>query len=298
MPPKDTPLGACGSGLCRPIKPAAAQQWAAQVRLHPACSDSAGRARVDLKIAYRLAWIVSLWLMMGSAEAQRLASSVVPATSSETEGSSGAALAASAALYVSPAPNPERNFVHYSLWPRPYVDGGLSLMQGGYFPAAGNVGAGVNVEASRFIAVGAASVDDAHKLDSGTGHDTYLEARGFLRFGRGWYGGGGTQWNKLTTDDYTKQAWRPAFGGGKDVFRNAFSLRTQVLYVFPGTDRLNASQGPEISLWSPSPATNRHLFYYQTIAIYGAHQTSVPGDPGTNVRYVNAFASFTVMYRF
>jgi len=251
-----------------------------------------------VKIAYRLAWIVSLGLTMGSAEAQQLASSVLPATSSETEGSAGAAPAAPAALYVSPAPSPERNFGHYSLWPRPYVDGGLSLMQGGYFPAAGNLGVGVNIEASRFIAVVAASADDAHKLDSGTGHDAYLEARAFLRLGRGWYGGGGAQWNKLTTDDYTKQAWRPAFGGGKDVLRSGFSLRAQVLYVLPGTDRLNASQGPEVSLWWPSPATNRHLFYYQTLAIYGAHQTSVPGDPGTNVRYLNVFAGFGIVYRF
>jgi hypothetical protein len=252
---------------------------------------------VDVKVASRVTWIISFWLLVGSARAQQLASSALPATSSESDGGSGAA-AASATLYVSPAPNPEHNSTHYSLWPRPFVDGGLSLMQGGYFPAAGNVGAGVNIEASRFIAVAAASADDARKLDSGTGHDAYFEARGFVRFGRGWYGGGGAQWNKLTTDDYTKQAWRPTFGGGKDVLRNDFSLRTQLLYVLPGTDRLNASQGPEISLWWPSPATSRHLFYYQTLAIYGAHQTSVPGDPGTNIRYVNAFASFAVMYRF
>lgn len=253
---------------------------------------------MDVKIACRVAWIISLWLMTGSAGGQQLASSMMPAAWSESEGGVGAAPAASATLYVSPASSPEPNSVHYSLWPRPYVDGGLSLMQGGYFPAAGNMGAGVNIEALRFIAVAGASADDAHKLDSGTGHDAYIEARGFLRLGQGWYAGGGAQWNKLTTDAYSKQAWRLAFGAGKDLFRDTFSLRAQALYVLPGTDRLNASQGPEISLWWPSPATNHHLFYYQTIAIYGAHQTSVPGDPGTNVRYVNAFASFAVMYRF
>jgi hypothetical protein len=146
--------------------------------------------------------------------------------------------------------------------------------------------------------VAGASADNGHKLDSGTGHDTYLQVSTFLRFKRGWYGGGGAQWNKLTTDIYSKQAWRPAFGGGKDLFRDNFSVRTQVLYILPGTDRLNALQGPEISLWLPSPAEGRHLFYHQTVGIYGAHQTSVPGDPGTNVRYVSLFAGFTVMYRF
>jgi len=251
-----------------------------------------------VKVGHRVAWMISLWLIVGSARAQQLASSMMPAASSESDGGSGVVPAASAALYVSPAASPERNSTHYSLWPRPFVDGGLSLMQGGYFPAAGNVGAGLNIEAPRFVALAGASADDAHKLDSGTGHDAYLEARGFLRFGRGWYGGGGAQWNKLTTDAYSKQAWRPAFGGGKDLFLDAFSLRAQALFVLPGTDRLNASHGPEISLWWPSPATNRHWFYYQTVAIYGAHQTSVPGDPGTNIHYLNAFASFAVMYRF
>jgi len=275
---------------------AAEQEWAARCSVRPVFIGL--RARVDVKIAYRLAWIISLWLMVRSAGAQQLASSALPAPPSESAGGSGVASASSAALYVSPAAPSDRNFAHYSLWPHPYVDGGLSLMQGGYFPAAGNLGAGLNIEASRFMAVAAVSADDAHKLDSGTGHDTYLQARAFLRLNRGWYSGGGAQWNKLATDIYSKQAWRLAFGGGKDLFRDNFSLRAQVLYVLPGTDRLNASQGPEISLWLPSPATNHHFFYCQTLAIYGAHQTSVPGDPGTNVRYLNAYGGFMVMYRF
>jgi hypothetical protein len=245
-----------------------------------------------------MAWLISLLLTVRLAGAQQqLASSVFPEASSELADGSGAVPAVSAALLVSPPPI-EHNSARYSLWPRPYVDGGLSLMQGGYSPAAGNLAGGLNIEAARFFALATASADNGHKLDSGTGHDVYLEARTFLRLGRGWYGGGGAQWNKLTTDEYSKQAWRPAFGGGKDVFRDDFSLRAQVVYVLPGTDRLNASQGPEISVWWPSPATQHHLFYYQTIAIYGAHQTSVPGDPGTNVRYLNTFATFAVVYRF
>jgi len=251
-----------------------------------------------MKIVHRLVWFAPLLLIARLASAQQLAS-VLPTPSSESPGGSGAVPASSAALYVSPVPASERsNSAHYSLWPRLYVDGGLSLMQGGYFPAAGSLGVGLNVEAPKFMVVAGASADNGHKLDSGTGHDAYVQARTFLRFKRGWYCGGGAQWNKLTTDVYSKQAWRPAFGGGKDLFRDDFSMRTQVLYVLPGTDRLNASQGPEISLWLPSPVANRHLFYHQTIGIYGAHQTSVSGDPGTNVRYLSVFAGFTVMYRF
>jgi hypothetical protein len=66
----------------------------------------------------------------------------------------------------------------------------------------------------------------------------------------------------------------------------------------PGTDRLNALQGPEISLWVPSPATNHHLFFRETYGCYEYHQTAVPGNPGTQNRGYASFLELTVMYRF
>lgn len=88
------------------------------------------------------------------------------------------------------------------------------------------------------------------------------------------------------------------FGGGKDLFRENFSLRGQILYVLPGTDHQNALQGPEISLWMPTPASSSHFFYRQTLGIYEFHQTLVPGNPGTNERYAATFLQFTAMCRF
>jgi hypothetical protein len=186
-----------------------------------------------------------------------------------------------------------------SSWPHPYAYGGLALSQGsGYSPAAGSAGAGLNIETNHLIDVTELSADNAHKEDSGTGHDLYFQARGFYRIRRGWYLGGGAQLNRLITDPYSKESWRPAFGGGKDLLHQDFSMRAQVLYIMPGTDHLNAVQGPEIGLWLPSPVTRSHFFYRQTLGLYEFHQTAVPGNSGTNVRGESAFVTCTVMYRF
>jgi len=186
-----------------------------------------------------------------------------------------------------------------SFWPLPYIYGGLALSRGAsYSPAAGTVGGGLNIDSTHLIVLIETSAQNAHKQDSGTGSELDLKGRAFLRTGVGWYFGGGAQWSKLSTALYDKQAWRPAFGGGKDLFYENFSMRAQILYVLPGSDHLNAVQGPEISLWMPSPASRSHLFYRQTLGIYEFHQTSVPGNPGLNQRYVASFLQFTAMYRF
>jgi hypothetical protein len=186
-----------------------------------------------------------------------------------------------------------------SFCPRPYAYGGLELTHGaGYSPAAGIFGSGVDIDNSHFLFLGEGSIQNAHKLDSGTGTEYALQARSFARVPDGWYFGGGAQWSKLSTSEYAKQAWRPTFGGGKDIMRENFSMRAQAVYILPGTDHLNAVQGPEISLWLPSPASKSHFFYRQTVGIYEFHQTSVPGNPGTNVRMASTFVSLTAMYRF
>ncbi|HYA24127.1 MAG TPA: hypothetical protein VEF05_08195 [Terriglobales bacterium] len=181
----------------------------------------------------------------------------------------------------------------------PYAFGGLSLSQGsGYAPAAGEAGVGLNIERNHLITFTEFSADNAHKEDLGTGHDLYFQARTFYRARRSWYFGGGAQWNKLVTDPYSKQSWHPAFGGGRDLFRENLSMRAQLLYILPGTDHWNAVQGPEIALWLPSPASQSHFFYRQTIGLYEFHQTSVPGNPGTAVRNAAVFLNCGAIYRF
>jgi len=183
--------------------------------------------------------------------------------------------------------------------PHPYVYGGLELNSGGgYSPAAGSTGVGVDLEDSRFMALAEVSVANAEKQDSGNGYEVHAKSRLFLRNRGNWFYGGGAQWNRLATSTYSKQFIRPAVGGGKDIFRESFSMRAQLLYLLPGTDRLNALQGPEFSLWLPSPASARHFFYRQTVGIYEFHETSVPGNPGTNDRSVASFSELTLMYRF
>jgi len=185
-----------------------------------------------------------------------------------------------------------------SPWFRPYTYGGLALNRGGYSPTAGTLGAGAETDTQHFLALAEAWFENAPKQDSGTGDEFGAKARGFLRTAKGWYFGGGAQWSKLDTIAYAKQAWRPSFGGGKDLAQEKFTMRAQVLYILPGTDHLNALQGPEIALWLPSPASKGHFFYRQTLGLYEFHQTSVPGNPGTTDRQMASFLDLTFMYRF
>jgi hypothetical protein len=194
--------------------------------------------------------------------------------------------------------NRPRTLPRYSARPRPFVYGGLALSRGGYDPAGGIVGTGLGLESAKVLFWAEASADNLRKQDSGTGRGLALKSRIFFTTSRGFFFGGGAQWSKLTTVLYSKQAWRPTFGGGKDFIREDFSMRAQVIYVLPGTDRLNASQGPEISLWLPSPAQGRHWFYRQTLGLYETHQTAVPGDRGTNERFLTSFLNMTLLYRF
>jgi len=224
-------------------------------------------------------------------------SGFVDYSSPSTAGTSQVVPSGSAALVNSTQNGPTRETG--SFWPRPYAYGGLELTHGaGYSPAAGIFGSGVDIDNSHFLFLAEGSIQNARKLDSGTGTEYALQARSFARAADGWYFGGGAQWSKLSTVEYAKQAWRPTFGGGKDIMRENFSMRAQAVYVLPGTDHLNAVQGPEISLWLPSPASKSHFFYRQTVGIYEFHQTSVPGNPGTNVRMASTFVNLTAMYRF
>jgi hypothetical protein len=91
---------------------------------------------------------------------------------------------------------------------------------------------------------------------------------------------------------------RPTVGAEKDFFRDQFSARTQIVYILPDRGRLNAFQGPEISVWFPSPATHFHFFYRETITIYEFHQASVSGGSGTQDKSTTAAVQFTLMYRF
>ena len=192
-----------------------------------------------------------------------------------------------------PVPEPARLQIH------PYLYGGLAMSHGaGYAPSAGIAGSGAEFSRRRLLLFTEASVQDAHKLDSGTGTELAAQMRGFLRVRAGWYFGGGAQWSRLNTSAYVKQAWRPAFGAGRELTHENFSMRAQALYVLPGTDHLNGVQGTEFSLWLPSPSSPSHLVCRQTIGLYEFHQTSVPGNPGTGQRSVAALMTVTAMYRF
>jgi hypothetical protein len=193
-------------------------------------------------------------------------------------------------------------------YPHPYLYGGLQLNGGGYSPTAWVGGAGLDIELAHLVFDASAAYDTGHKTNDNTinnnaGHDRGLDGDLFYRFHK-LYVGGGASWSQLSTTNYSKQSWHPNFGVGRDWLGETFSLRGQVVYKLPGSDHLNAAQGPEFSLWMPSPLTSHHFFMRETVGIYMSHATVTdPSDAALTAeqignRSVSGFVSMNLLYRF
>jgi hypothetical protein len=205
-----------------------------------------------------------------------------------------------------------------SLLPHPFVYSGAGLMGAGYVPLAWEAGGGLRIDSAHLLASAEGWYDDGHKTNDGTGpnpkgHDRGLDGAAYFRFSSGWFAGAGARWSQLSTTNYTKGAWRPTFGGGKDYFRNRcaaadcvpdFSMRLSVDYVLPGADKANALQGPLLSFYLPSPAAKGHIFFRQTLGVYSFHETVTnPSDlmltrQQIGDRSVTSFGELTIMFRF
>ncbi len=215
-------------------------------------------------------------------------------------------------------------------WPHPFVYAGLGVNGGGYSSLSGNVGGGLRIDTRRLIWEANASYDNAHKandntLNNDSGHSRHLSSSLYYRFDNGWFAGGGAGWEQLSTTNYTKQAFRPSIGGGKDYFRSqcaaedcvdAFSMRFQVDYILKGAEHVdqkgctvpdgqctNDLQGPMFTMYLPSPTLARHVFWRTTLGIYTFHTTVTSTDPALTAaqkgdRSVTAFLNFAMMYRF
>jgi len=171
--------------------------------------------------------------------------------------------------------------------PRPYAVFGFSINGGGYQAISENMGGGLRVDSPHILSsveVGygnARKVNDA-TIDNHSGHERSAQVRTFYKLSNGVYFGGGVQWSQTSTTNYSKQSWRPTFGVGRDLLRNTYSLRVQCMYVLPGSDKINASQGPEISLTYPSPSTNHHFYFRSVLGAYRFHTTDTFSDPVTS----------------
>jgi hypothetical protein len=204
------------------------------------------------------------------------------------------------------------------LLPRPFFYVGAALMGGGYAPLAAEAGAGLRIDSRHFLASAEGTYDNGHKTNDGTGnnpkgHDRGLVGAAYFRLSSGWFAGAGARWSQLSTTNYTKGSWRPTFGGGKDYFHKRcaaedciadFSMRLGVDYLLPGSDQVNAVQGPLISFYMPSPSAKGHLFFRETVGIYEFHTTVT--EPSNSIltqqqigqRSVTGFSELTLMYRF
>ena len=150
--------------------------------------------------------------------------------------------------------------------PRPYAVTGLSINGAGYNSISEVFGGGFRVDSLRIISNVEVGYNNARKTKDGTidnrkGHSRSAQARLFYRLPNGFYIGGGAQWEQLSTTNYSKQAWRPTLGVGKDFLGGTYSLRLQTMYITKGTDKVNGSQGPEISLTYPLAPNESPLLF-------------------------------------
>jgi hypothetical protein len=192
--------------------------------------------------------------------------------------------------------------------PRPYAIVGFSINGSGYQPISENVGGGLRVDAPRILSSVEVGYGNARKVNDATlnnhsGHERFAQARTFYKIANGLYFGGGAQWNQTSTTNYSKQSWRPTLGMGKDLLRNTYSLRVQCIYILRGSDKINGSQGPEISLTYPSPASNHHFYFRSVIGVYRFHTTDTFSDPVTSAmqrgeHHVTGNLAYQFIYRF
>lgn len=193
--------------------------------------------------------------------------------------------------------------------PHPMLFSGPSLVGNGYQTTALDFGGGFLLGSSQMFSDVEGRYMDARKTDDNTvdnysGHERFLDGRLFYRFRPNLYFGGGAQWSETSTTNYDKRQWRPTFGLGGDHFGDGYSLRWQTLYITPGTDHVNALQGPEIQVWFPSPASRSHLFVRETLGIYEFHTTiTEPTNASLTAqqksdRSAAAFLDFVIGWRF
>jgi hypothetical protein len=192
--------------------------------------------------------------------------------------------------------------------PRPYAIFGFSINGSGYQAISENVGGGLRVDAPHILSSVEVGYGNARKVNDATinnhsGHERSAQARTFYKIGNGFYFGGGAQWSQTSTTNYSKQSWRPTLGIGKDLLRNTYSLRVQYMYILPGSDKINGSQGSEISLTYPSPASNHHFYFRSVIGVYRFHTTDTFSDPVTSTmqrgeHHVTGNLAYQFIYRF
>lgn len=174
---------------------------------------------------------------------------------------------------------------------RPYLYGGFAPSNAGYVWHAEIAGTGLDFQSKHVLGTAEIWVDNAHKVGTNFGYDFGWKVYGFYKFNNNWFAGGGFRWSEYKESRFTKQSSRPVLGLGKDIKTD--EVRLQGLYVFRGDDTLNGLQGPELSLWIPSPSRkSRHFFWRQTLGAYSFHNV------GTSNRGTCAFAQETIMWRF
>ena len=200
--------------------------------------------------------------------------------------------------------------------PHPYVIGGVALFPGGYQPAGWEAGAGLMWDRPHFVFDSFAGYDNGRKTNDGgnnnpKGHDRMLRGFAGYKFGSS-YVGAGARWSELDTTNYAKVGWHPEIGVGHDFWPHdeyyPNFARVQVAWMFreqgevvrlPGLPDChvcgNGSQGPDFTLWIPSPADSKHkhIFAKMNVVPFMYHN-----NPADKHLHWSTSAEMLVGYRF
>jgi hypothetical protein len=192
--------------------------------------------------------------------------------------------------------------------PRPFAVVGFRINGGGYQSISEIMGGGFSIESPHILSGVEVAYGNARKVNDGTinnssGHERSAQTRAFYKLGNGLYFGGGAQWSQTSTTNYSKQGWRPTLGVGKDFMRSTYSLRLQGMYMLPDSDKSNETQGPEITLTYPSPASNHHFYFRSVLVVYRFHTTDTLSDPATSAmqrddHHITGGLTYNLIYRF
>jgi hypothetical protein len=184
--------------------------------------------------------------------------------------------------------------------PRPHLYAENAFTPSGAGYGSGWAGSlGISCEEKRI----SASVEVSYGAEGKTGDTTPISpghtrsAAGlaFYRFGNSFLGGGAGFGETLTTL-YSKYAWYPAVGGGRDFVGGRFqatyvrNMNEFTRYPVPQTDLTpppnfigrytpttckcnNGVQGIDVDMWAPSPASRHHFFFRANVEPIWFHET-------------------------
>ncbi|PWT76423.1 MAG: hypothetical protein C5B59_06775 [Bacteroidetes bacterium] len=214
----------------------------------------------------------------------------------------------------------DKDLEYPSSVPRPFGEVGIALNDAGSSPASFVSDVGLNWETRRFSNTTMFSYNSAKKDNDNTvgnfkGHSISASDMLLFKLKKDWLVGADYGYGRLNTTLYSKQGETLGAVIGKDYFSREWSFRLTGEYFkqfnertdypdAPGCKCTNGIQGASVGFWIPSPDTNHHFFFHESVSVYHEHATITdPSDPVTTAKEkadtaIAGAASLKLMIRF